>query len=109
MSTPDTSWSSVLDQLEQDVAAAEALLEHGSLAQHPAQPDDAPQWVQPEGLGPLPEHLGERATRLLTRQRHTTRELRHAASSAGAQLGFTSRVAEATHAPTGPAYLDISA
>lgn len=110
MSSPESAptWETVLDHLEADLAEADALLERPA-----AEPDDLPvpsaPWAPPSGLGPLPDELTSRARQVLARQRDTTRRLTLAARSNEAQRGFASRVAEATHAPAGPAYLDVSA
>lgn len=103
-----SAWAAVLDELEADLASAEALLEHRA-----GEPDErhspAVAWEPPSDLGPLPAALQARARHVLARQRDATRRLALAARSTEAQRIFTSRVAGATHAPVGPAYLDVSA
>lgn len=56
--TPESlvAWTEVLDRLERDVAAAEAL---GTLTEL---------WVPPRGIGPLPRELTERARTILAAQ-----------------------------------------
>lgn len=56
------TWDAALDDLENHLTEAEALLD-GEAA-----PAPRATWVKPHGLGPLPPHLVERAFKLRERQ-----------------------------------------
>lgn len=58
----DTRWEEVLDTLEDGIATALTALDH------PDAPMKAFLWSPPEGLGPLPEHLKDRAEQILESQ-----------------------------------------
>lgn len=58
---PSTPWSDALDQI---VAGLEAL-EAASVDDVEAAPPELPVWEPPQDLGPIPEELRPRATKLL--------------------------------------------
>lgn len=91
------AWVSALEELELDVATAEAQLAAGHLA--PPRP-----WV-PKTLGPLPEELAVRARRLLQRQLDVSAAMAHALQDNRRQLALLERI-ESGRAPRRPAYVD---
>jgi hypothetical protein len=62
------TWSSVLDELDGEVLAAEATLARGRSEEIAAWGRRSSDWTPPSSLGPLPEELRERAARLLQHQ-----------------------------------------
>jgi hypothetical protein len=98
------TWTDVLDELELDVTAVEALLVDSHL--HRDLPLADP-WCPPDGLGPLPLDLRPRADQVLARQ------LAAAAAVAGALSTTRQQAAVATRIETGhdaqrPAYVDCA-
>jgi hypothetical protein len=57
-----TTWEQALDELERHLQEAEALLRGD------AEEISRETWEKPHGLGPIPEHLVDRAMRLRERQ-----------------------------------------
>lgn len=99
----DEAWESALAELEMDVAAAEAMLALDHIADTP--PRDP--WEPPQGLGPLPAALAERARALLERQLATAQRLAEAAQASRKHA----RAVEAIRAtaPSTPVYVDTPA
>ncbi len=95
------AWVAALDDMEMAVREAEELLAD---AHRPAPAPAAP-WTPPEGLGPLPATLEERARALLARQLTVAEQL-----AAAMVRGRRQRRALATLAPTRlhpPVYVDV--
>ena len=95
------AWAAALDALELDVTAAEAVLASDHLEAVPLT-----RWTPPQGLGPLPRDLVDRAQALLDRQIEVARQLGEAA-----RLSRThSRVAQAMRGtgPAVPVYVDVA-
>ncbi|MEH0109340.1 hypothetical protein V6N00_06405 [Tersicoccus sp. MR15.9] len=63
-------------------------------------------WVPPPGLGPVPEYLGGRVQRLITRQRATAALLEAAKGATARHLAAVHAV-RANTAVHGPAYIDV--
>lgn len=105
--TPSASWDAVweaaLTSLEIDLDLAEAMLSLDHIADNP--PRDP--WAPPQGLGPLPATLADRARALLDRQIETGRRLAEAADLSRRH----SRAAQALRSvpPAVPVYLDTPA
>jgi hypothetical protein len=62
------TWPVVLDELEQDLHAAEDTLARDRAEEIAAWGAETRGWVPPSSLGPLPDALRERAARLLQHQ-----------------------------------------
>lgn len=73
----DSAWHTALEAMELDVAETEAML-----ARLHAQADHVPQpltpWQLPEGLGPMPSTLADRARALLERQQRAAADITRA-------------------------------
>jgi hypothetical protein len=65
---PAETWSSVLDELEEQVGATEEMLADARAEEIAAWGRRSSDWVPPSSLGPLPDELRERAARLLQHQ-----------------------------------------
>lgn len=64
-----SGWESTLDTLEGDVTALEQQIPVGvDPGMDLLSVSSLSDWTPPEGLGPLPEHLRERAVQILQRQ-----------------------------------------
>jgi hypothetical protein len=87
------AWTEALERLEADL--------RGALAGA-----DAVRWTPPAGLGPLPEELAERASRLLDAQRHTLRHLEDVRQTTARHLSAVRSVPRTESAPA-PVYLDL--
>lgn len=105
-------WEAVLDRLEADLDAAERMLGEHAIAEHdaggPARVGGPPavvRWVPPEGLGPLPAHLAERASALAAAQEEVTAGLAQARSMTAHHLAALRAVPPARHQR--PVYLDV--
>ena len=98
------AWSQALDDLEMDVAAAEALLADDHRARELPRPDP---WSPPEGLGPLPLDLRPRADAILARQLATAEALVVAMTAHRRQAALIGRIESGEPAPR-PAYVDCS-
>jgi hypothetical protein len=94
------AWAEVLDQLEADVAAVEAMLrDKGRTGLFPP-------WSAPAGLGPLPAELRERAGAVLERHLAASLAVVAALSSTGRQVIVAGRLR--SHDVPAPSYLDRS-
>ncbi|GAB2743077.1 hypothetical protein [Sinomonas soli] len=106
------AWEAVLAALESDLAAAGQLL-GGPLpgahdAGRPARaglPPAVVRWTAPAALGPLPEHLAERARALEAAQQDLAARLAEARSNAATHLGALRAVPSARR--DAPVYLDV--
>lgn len=97
-----TAWSQALDALEADLAETNLLLD-GSLDEvAPLVLRRATAWRVPQGLGPMPTELSERATAVLTRQRETAARLARALSATKVRT----RILDARPDRARPVYLD---
>ena len=65
---PAVAWTTVLDQLEEQVDATEEMLADARAEEIAAWGQRTTDWVPPASLGPLPDELRERAARLLQHQ-----------------------------------------
>lgn len=79
-SVTDLAWSDVLDTLEDGIATAMTALDH------PDVPMKAFLWSPPENLGPVPEHLQDRALQILDSQKALNSRLAAARQEAGRHL-----------------------
>ncbi|MFZ5850259.1 MAG: hypothetical protein ACOYY2_02550 [Actinomycetota bacterium] len=86
-----SAWTAALDELELDVAAAEALLADRQHLDGSAGPLTPGGW-QPPQLGPIPGELRPRAQALLDRQLATAAALTLALAGARRQLALTRRL-----------------
>ncbi|NTW41024.1 MAG: hypothetical protein HGA44_14300 [Cellulomonadaceae bacterium] len=96
------AWDAALTALELDVDAAERMLALDHIADAPPDP-----WRAPQGLGPLPAPLADRARTLLARQIEIGQRLAEAAElsrrHSRAALALRSR------GPAMPVYVDLPA
>lgn len=100
MSTDLDGWIATLDELEAGIAEAEAQLDAGDAAEiEPVAP-----WQAPEGIGPLPASLQQRATSLSWRMTAVEQRLRDRRGVLRSQLDDLSRrrTAGAAYAAAGP-------
>jgi hypothetical protein len=65
---PRVDWTTVLEDLEGEVLAAEETMARGRADEIASWGRRSEDWVPPSTLGPLPEELRERAARLLQHQ-----------------------------------------
>lgn len=98
-----SAWADALAALELDVAEAEAML----AVDHVFDAHVRDPWTPPQGLGPLPAHLSERARALLARQLQVSRMLTQAARDSRKHDRAVQRLQAST--PTPPVYLDTPA
>ncbi len=102
-----TSWETVLDRLEADVARASACLAAGSVP-------DLEAWAAPTPPGPVPDDLRPRALALVDRQEQVTRAMgetlrqtRDHVRSTALEQALARHVRAATSPSAAPLYLDI--
>jgi hypothetical protein len=102
----NSAWSAALDELELDVARAEALLngDHAVRDAGTASILTAVPWRPPADLPPLPEALAQRARTILERQVTTSALLVTAAHATRRQLAMTDRMHGGTDAR--PVFVD---
>lgn len=101
--TPDiAAWEAALDVLEADVAETNLLLDGSPDEVAPLVLRRATAWRVPQGLGPLPPELSERARAVLDAQRTTATRLARALSATRVRA----RVQDSTVNHTRPVYLD---
>lgn len=105
-------WEDELSRLEADLAALETQLDRGSqlsgipLPSDPAAlPGGAGAWTAPRDLGPLPDHLADRARALEAAQGRIALRLSDIRATAAHQLTAL-RSIPSTRQPT-PVYLDV--
>jgi hypothetical protein len=106
------AWEAVLAALESDVAAAAQLLGGPVPGEHDAGraaraglPPAVVRWAAPERLGPLPEHLAERARALEAAQHDLAARLVEARSNAATHLGALRAIP--VQRQDAPVYLDV--
>ena len=98
------AWTAALDELELDVAAAEAMLADGHrYAEHA--PADL--WTAPADLGALPLELRPRADEILTRQLRAAEEIARRLIATRQQMAMNARI-ETGEAVKRPVYLDCA-
>lgn len=103
MTSPDiASWSRALDALETDLAETNELLDGSPDAIAPMVLRRATAWRVPQGLGPLPVELSERASTVLAAQRTTAARLARALNATRVRA----RVLDAGADRARPVYLD---
>lgn len=99
-----TTWEQALDELERHLLEAEALLRGDA--------DDMSRetWEKPHGLGPIPEHLVDRAMRLRERQAIVIAAIPRVLTEKRQQLRVAERLEQGSAQPTAPAvYVDVTA
>ena len=98
------AWTAALDELELDVAAAEAMLSDGHrYAEHAP----ASLWKAPTELGALPLELRPRADEILTRQLRAAEEIARRLVATRQQMAMNARI-ETGEAVKRPVYLDCA-
>jgi hypothetical protein len=98
------AWTAALDELELDVARAEAMLTD---AHRYAEYAPADIWKAPTELGALPLELRPRADEILTRQLKAAEEIARRMVATKQQMMMTQRV-ETGEAVKRPVYLDCA-
>jgi hypothetical protein len=97
-------WSDVLDDLENDVVAAEQVLARNRAEEIAAWSSRSGGWVPPASLGPLPDELRARAARLLQHQLEVAERLVERITQSQRQRDLSARMRFASK-PV-PAYFD---
>jgi hypothetical protein len=98
------AWTAALDELELDVAAAEAMLADAHrLSDRPL----ADPWSPPQGLGPLPLDLLPRADGILERQITAAEHIARALATTRQQAAVAARI-DSGRDRARPAYLDCA-
>ena len=92
-------WETVLDRLEVEVLWAERLL-------RAAKPLDPTGWSPPRAIGPMPEHLLERARDIHARQQETVGKLVDAMRRSTQQRVYVSTALDV--APDRPRFIDVA-
>ncbi|NUU18958.1 hypothetical protein HP550_17035 [Cellulomonas humilata] len=101
------AWSEALDELELDLAGAEAVLRDAHLASV-GEVARAAAWHPRSDLGPLPAALHVRAQALLDRQLDTARRTAEAITRSRRQIAAT-RALQGRPADTAAVYVDAEA
>ena len=98
------AWTAALDELELDVAAAEAMLadDHRHAEHEPAS-----LWKPPTELGALPLELRPRADEILTRQLRAAEEIARRMVATRQQMTMNAKI-ETGEAVKRPVYLDCA-
>jgi hypothetical protein len=99
------AWEAALDELEMDVADAEALLTGDHMLR------DTPvsnAWNPPAGLGPLPLDLRPRADAILARQLAAAEGITRALATNRRQAAVTARIETGGQTAARPAYIDCA-
>jgi hypothetical protein len=96
---PPLDWATVLTKLEGDVTAAEETMARGRAEEIAAWGAETSGWVPPSSLGPLPDHLRERAARLLQHQLAVAEALVERITQSQRQRDVAARM---SYAPTRP-------
>ena len=96
---PLEDWETVLDRLEVEVLWAERLL-------RAAKPLDPSGWTPPRAIGPMPEHLLERAREIHARQLETVGKLVDAMRRSTQQRVYVSTALEVS--PERPRFIDVA-
>ncbi|WP_138735368.1 hypothetical protein [Modestobacter excelsi] len=99
------AWPAVLEALEGDVYEAEETLARGRADEIAAWGRRSTDWIPPSNLGPLPDDLRERATRLLQHQLAVAEQLVERITQSQKQRNVAARM---SYAPTRPvaSYVD---
>jgi hypothetical protein len=97
----DTRWDEVLDTLEDGIATAITALDN------PEAPMHAFLWSPPEGLGPLPEHLRDRAEQIVESQQALNDRMAAERKAAGKHLEAIRSIPERRRQDTS-IYLDVN-
>jgi hypothetical protein len=99
------TWEAVLDRLEADLAALEGRLSAIPLAVETAPGARADAWTPPRDLGPLPDHLLERAGALEASQARVALRAEEIRATAAQHLAALRAVPAPSH--DAPVYLDV--
>src|SRR5689334_331138 len=99
------TWTTVLDELDGEVLAAEATLARGRSEEIAAWGRRTADWTPPSSLGPLPEELRERAARLLQHQLAVAERLVERITQSQRQRDVAARMSYGPSRPV-PAYFD---
>jgi hypothetical protein len=99
------TWHEALDELEGDVLDAQELLARGRAEEIATWGRRAEDWVPPNGLGPLPDDLRERAARLLQHQLAVAEELAERITQSQKQRDVAARMSYAPARPVA-SYID---
>jgi hypothetical protein len=99
------AWSAALDELEMDVAEAEALIAGDHLLRDTPTSDP---WRPPAGLGPLPLDLRPRADAILARQISTAEQITRALATNRRQAAVTARIETGSAPASRPSYIDCA-
>jgi hypothetical protein len=99
------AWAEALDELEMDVAEAEALLTGDHMLRDTPVRDA---WKPPTGLGTLPLDLRPRADAILARQLATAAAITRALATNRRQAAATARIETGRQAAPRPAYIDCA-
>lgn len=100
------AWVAALDELEIDVAQAEAMLEHDH--SRPTEIDFG-LWTPPPVDGPMPEDLVPQAVALFDRQQRVASRLARAAVQTRQQAEVAARMADDGHRAGVAYFLDAQA
>ncbi|MGI5236673.1 hypothetical protein [Dactylosporangium sp. CA-139066] len=108
MSAPEAewteAWTAALEAMELEADLVERMLRHRDMLQQAA---DGALFAPPEGIGPLPMELTERARRLVQRQLDLSRELSIAIAGNRQQARLVSRLQrEGPGGQMPPVYID---
>jgi hypothetical protein len=93
------TWPVVLDELEQDLQAAEETLARNRAEEIAAWGRRSTDWIPPSGLGPFPDDLRARAARLLQHQLAVAEALVERITQSKQQRDVAARM---SYAPTRP-------
>ena len=101
------AWEQALDELEQHLHHCESLLSDrsGDGSEEPV----PGRWVKPDGLGPMPAHLVDRAFALRERQAAVIAALPGAIAANRQQRAAAERLRPAGPARPGAVYVDVTA
>jgi hypothetical protein len=102
---PPPTWPVLLEDLEVQVHEAEEALAHARADEIAAWGRRFSDWVPPSALGPLPEDLRERATRLLQHQLAVAERLVEQIIQSQRQRDVAARMSYGPSRPV-PAYVD---
>lgn len=96
-----TGWIEVLDELEADLVADQALLERAIVPTNPTV------WTPPSHLGAIPIALRDRATRILVELGTSSQRMMELRHSTGQQLAAVRSIPSAQR-PEQAIYLDVT-
>lgn len=98
------TWEQALDELEQHLTHAEALLSGAAAGELPVRG-----WVKPDGLGPLPAHLVDRAFALRERQHAVIAAIPAALAATRQQATVTEKLESGGRHAAPAVYIDVTA